>query len=46
MEIGKELGWGERNLILMHTKDQGWGAIFQACTIVAIINETLVRSRL
>jgi hypothetical protein len=46
MEIGKELAWGEGNLTLMHTKDQGWGAIFQACIVVAIINKALVRSRL
>jgi hypothetical protein len=26
----------------MHAKDLGWGTIFQACTVVTIINKALV----
>jgi hypothetical protein len=46
LETQEEFGWGEKNLTLMHAKDKGWGAIFQAHTIASIINEALVKVRL
>jgi hypothetical protein len=42
----KGVGEGEGSLTLMHAKDLGWGAIFQAHTVATIINKALVRSRL